>query len=228
MKSELLKYIMGIVQNTWVVPGVCLEYLYTTGSLQDTSGNNNTANVRNGTLSLNRHSVTDNAYSFVGTNGGGVITTGNVDMTSTNQISISMWVKLSDTSSRAFFQNNVGTPTNGIYLLRDTSNRIQCIDYVAGAIAINTSIAFALTTSVWHHLVVTCDRNLTTNSLNIYVDNSLKRQASRTVVAGNFASGFMSFGSQLVGNFTILGALDDCRVFPFILTSEQITALFNE
>jgi len=147
--------------------------------------------------------------------------------------SFNFWYKKTavDTSFRTIWASHYGlanqrglrlgfTGTNGIQFL------IQNIS--ASSILIDSTAGFTANDTNWHMFTATWDLSLTTNTLQIYHDGILHHQTNRSLAGENGNSALVpSIGDDKGGDGNWNGLLDEISVWNRVLTSDDVTSLYN-
>ena len=82
-------------------------------------------------------------------------------------------------------------------------------------------------TSTWYHLALTWDGSTNTDSMKLYLNGALETNITPTVTAASLT--YSSFGIGKTATATYApGIVDQVRIFNNVLTSTQITELYNE
>ena len=82
--------------------------------------------------------------------------------------------------------------------------------------------------NTWYHVVVTDNQaNDATGNLKLYVNGTLVDTNDGYAGVRAF-SGYASIGASGEGRNGINGQIDQLRLFPYILTQDDVTKLYNE
>lgn len=148
-----------------------------------------------------------------------------------DKVSVSMWMKTSETNEKVVIESNPDTNNyNGFSINingQTGSNTINSIDWNGGYNAYYT----IRPVNQWFHLIITLDRSLNgIDSINIYINGELKSKtnfAQSNDLNGNFGSYPFYVGAR-VGNIgPYIGLLQEVKVYNRVLTQAEITDLYN-
>ena len=140
-----------------------------------------------------------------------------------NGLTISIWIKVNATVPNVNrpieldYGTNVGTYLNTRNLFSTPANYGEIY---SGNVASNTISAASLGTN-WRHHVVTVNGSGVTN---YYIDNS-QILTNVNLAKGSIRTILFGFGT---GSAPVNGNIDDCRLYERVLTTDEITALYNE
>lgn len=132
-------------------------------------------------------------------------------------VSISFWGKLVQDSSAVVF--GFGNPATILCLIGGRSTTMNCTadgNPAGGA----SSVTNIYTSGNWYHFVYIVNGN----NQSLYVNGVLEGSATETIVAPS--SGFY-IGRQVAG-ISIIGALDDVRVYNRVLSASEVKQLYNQ
>lgn len=198
------------------------------GNANDESGNGNDGTVDGATLTTDRDGNTNSAYNFDGINDN--ISISDSDELSLSQFTISAWVDMNNKTSFKIIGKGVDF-SNGEYTFGSTGNNeisIILIDSINGGFR---GIKSFFSTG-WLHLVATYDGTVGTNAQNglkLYQNNILLSTTDLT--SGVFQEMRNTINSVLIGLYNGIyanGKIDDVRIYNRVLTTDEITALYNE
>ena len=210
------------------------------GNANDESGNGNNGTNNGGTMTTDRNSVANSAYSFDGVND---YIIGLSNSFPTNQRTVSVW----------FFSNNIGIGNLGRGVLGYGGNTCgeswnMHLDNPGSPLGLNSyevnthCNAFSVTSSYgslipngnWHNWVVSTNPNGTyfyldgnlIQSSNLFINNTVV--ANKNFVFGTFTNPNGIGASINDPNNTVWnGKLDDIGIWNRALTQSEITALYN-
>lgn len=204
----------------------------------DSSGYGNDG-ILLGSGNFDTQSVSGNintAYNFNGTDDS--ITLGDLNWMEFSNLSISFWVKLTDTAADyelitkgnhaanqplvVFFDKVVASADVGA----SNTNTVQMLVYdgsVAHSIAASDG---SLNNTNWNHIVCTIDR--TNNTLKIYINGSLDVSNTKSFNGVNTGSEVVYLGRSMDALNFLKGSLDDVRFYTSVLTLAEVQALFNQ
>lgn len=201
------------------------------GNTNDNSGNGNNGSV----VGTSNYSGTDrknnvnSSFTFDGNTYISIPDANSLDM-GTNELSISMWVKINIPNSVGYRLIDKATPNspNSGYSF-DSYSGTQGTGMRLTAIGSNVTLpypSFSYTLNTWHHLVV-----------------SFKAGESRFYLDGAYVGGSYHNGTNTIKNmslpliigasnnsysFKYKGQMDDIRLFNREITESEIVALYNE
>jgi Concanavalin A-like lectin/glucanases superfamily len=194
------------------------------GNANDGSGNGHNGTVNGATLIADRMGNANSAYSFNGLSN--YISCSNANYQLVNAMSLSVWVKLSGTTTAAAqyliskgndgqggfnldFYNNTGQFYGGFGI--GSANVVQC------------TTLYPLPHPSWHHIVFTYDGS----NMKLYNDNILTATQPHSQSIGA-ATDLLLFGKHLFFAFPYYtnGNLDDIAMYNRALTPCEIQALY--
>ncbi|HVT63112.1 MAG TPA: LamG domain-containing protein, partial [Legionellaceae bacterium] len=221
-------------------------------TLNDSSGNNNAGTINIGASGTQTSAGTCNtsgtawgngvigkfnsSLNFDGTDDYISITNPSSDDFGTGPMSISAWIKTTDTTDFQSivdnkFQgtNNAGfdlqlntTPLGGKPFFRTANGTSQS--------STNQSAPPNVADGQWHHLVGTLTRGISSDTISLYVDGKLITSSS--VTAGwNISSSqnlYIGAYSTALGNSNFGGQIDDVRIYNYALSLTQVQKLYND
>jgi hypothetical protein len=246
MKKTILLLAMGVALTTQTLFAQVPSYVPTNGlvgywpfngNANDVSGNGNNGIVTGATLTTDRYSNNNNAYSFGG-DSNYITVTNSPTLNSANK-TISVWVNFvnepTNLSSGAmslvskwYSVTNCNNQLNDAYILNlaKSNNQTKFIGATNLYSQSTLSTNYQLSTNTWYHVVFTHDA---TSGGNIYVNGVL---ISSNNTSGNICSNQnnLFFGADI--NFGSLyryfsGKLDDIGMWNRALSQEEITNLYN-
>ncbi len=213
--------------------GLVLEYLFKGNSL-DTSGmaNDGTLGGTNiPTYSIGRKGDANGAILF---NNGKVTSIANVPLSGTNKISCSFW--LYDTG------NSIGILSisshfllNGFDILKNNNDKMSLLGHPGGGTFFNWIETVSTQTRMqWHHIVINNDRALSqANEVSIYINGGLVNVQTITGYDYAIITNFSNYPAY-IGNvrgldgYALYGKLSELRLYNRLLTTDEITQLYNE
>jgi hypothetical protein len=241
MKKTLLLFALSAISLTssaQISSGLTHKYYFNSGNANDEIGSAN-GTVSGATLTTDRFNNANSAYSFNGTSNYITLTAANLLLSSTG--SISVWFKKTANSS-----SGSGFTYNPVFLAKNTRDLYS--SYIEGAalyVNTNSSKILSITTlsgsgnekyatstttannAVWYHLVMTWDNT----SLKLYI-NGVQEGGT---IAKNFTSTFSTTKDAVLGatldginNRFFNGAIDDVAIYNRVLTTQDISDLYNE
>jgi hypothetical protein len=195
------------------------------GNADDASGNLNHGIVNGAVLTTDRYGIADKAYYFDGGNSyieG--INPGNNLPSGSQQRTISCWVQ----STEAIGDKNIfhyGTtevaPTN-YHLFLNLGNRAGVGNgYGYGTLISNTDIG----DNAWHFVTGVYEGE-STNLQNIFIDGKLDASAAISTTPNTVLSSNWKMGQFMSGSQSLLGKIDELRVFNIALNNQEIMNLY--
>ena len=173
----------------------------------------------------------DSTIGFNGSNQYGLITTTASQLPSS--LSFSFWANFTALPTTGNFAGmfgydaGVGNSSYCVPIVYSSGTTYWYVGY-AGNNAVITG-SHTLTNSTWYHFVLTWDG--TAHTVHGYINGVSDGSATNTSVTLPFAStGNLEFGCDINGGLTariINGQITDCMVFNTVLTTTQITNLYN-
>ncbi len=184
----------------------------------DSSGNGNTG-TNNG-ATVNQAGKIDKAYDFNGSSDD-ISVSDNSSLDITNNMSISVWIKLDSLGSNQGFVSKCGYGVaNFNYAFMISSNdKLRWLDTDDTTDTTNDYISIG----TWYHVVVTYE----SGSVKFYVDNDLKETKSSgasTLTPNNYD---LLIGEVYTYSQNFNGLIDDVRIYDFVLTTTDIGLIYN-
>lgn len=179
-----------------------------------------------------QQSAKGNSVFFDGTNDYGKIT--NLDLTGTNQITISVWVKFTSSSSIVLlehsinFNNNVNTFVLALNTL--ATGQVYCSTKdVSGYNTVTTTVT-AYNDGKWHHVVASLDRQLSgSNQYFIYVDNVLNTTQHATQnfnQSANFTKNDLYIATRGAASLFAAMSITNLMIWKRALSVSEIKQLY--
>ena len=195
------------------------------GNANDASGNGNNGVVNGATLTSDRNGNANNSYSFNGVNN--FIELGNIrGLSSTNGISMSVWVKWLGTNGTTNHQYifQIAPNPNGSIVVGDNfkigSNVVNC------NCAEDLGVECSIDLNIWHHVALTYD--IDNGVLKQYFDGNLIGISQETAhyyyTVNNTPS---RIGNYHFNSHYFKGTLDELTLFNRALSQSEITQLYN-
>ena len=201
------------------------------GTTLDTSGNGHT-----GTLTSMSRTITPTigklgqALSFDGVNDYvNVPYNASFDIDNTQSLSVSMWFKATSfpgagVYSKLFGRNNIGNTGYQCFIYQ-SEQRVTC--YVRDTVGHSDTFTANINLNEWYHLVYVID-GTGNGTGTIYLDNVATVNSNLNDTnpfggGGSFRLGYSDIGTA--GYFT--GSLDDVRIYNRVLSSTEISAIYN-
>ena len=172
--------------------------------------------------------IINQGFSLDGVND--TVNIGNVlDNNGTQAMSWSLWVNFS--SSPVFdallAKYSGGT---GYYITMTNTNRVQFgIGETLTSNAIRVYSAPVLTTSTWYHVVITYDGSKLASGIKIYVNDSNTTVYINydTFTGSSSSTNILQLGRASLGGNYFNGILDEISIYNRVLTSIEVTELYN-
>ena len=199
------------------------------------NGTNNGATVNTGYTS-SPHGVVDplnfgevysgRALNFDGSNDRVVISDDSSLDFGTGDFCVSLWFKTSD--GGRLWQKHTNTASEiGMYM---DATRFRLLAEISGSVKVHLQIDEDFRDGNWHHAVVVCDRDSTSNS-KIYIDGLSRTLGTNTVDSGanNFNYGDLYLGDRNTsGDGEYEGKLNNIKFFKDVVLSEsQVQELYT-
>ena len=202
----------------------------------DTTGINTM--VAGGTSNLPTFTLDGSEYAAV-FNGSKSLKTNTVFTVGTDKVSISFWIKTSQTNTSCVLELSTRFDVNnafGVFVNSTVSNRITIADENTEFNNLNTRnigySAININNNQWRHIVLTIDRSLIGNQQNkIYVDGVLSSIQSGDDMEDftGYWSPYTLFIGQRAGNsIGFKGQLKFLKIFNYPLSPSEITNLYNK
>jgi len=246
MKKNLLLLAMMATLTSLAQPTANLirKYSFTGGSLNDEAGTANLSQNGNPLPANDRFNVAGNAFQFNGTSHA-LFTSNKIDLNSNNQLSFSYWMKTEEINTgsgyAAIISQWSNDPQTEIFMLghknANAFNAVRTV-YTQG----ETAVA-GYSTNTWYHVVVSFDKN-SNNELKTYINNALVATSNTNTAYTNSddlsaPSPYFTIGANggvasytpspvPFGNSYFKGVIDDIRIYNKVLSTTEVTQLFNE
>jgi RHS repeat-associated protein len=205
----------------------------TTGTnAADSSGNSRDGVLTNGTWSHGQGAEpTDNAATFNGSSSS-LTRAGGSGVATDQSFTVSAWVKTTDTATNNFRTavSQDGGNVSGFYLQTTETNTWRFTRHAGDSPSQPVASAYStdhITAGVWAHL--TGVYNASTEQISLYVNGVLNDTSDCWCAwnaTGPFAVGRGRFGG--VDADWWLGSIDDVRIYPKVLTADQIANLAGD
>jgi len=191
----------------------------------DLSGNGNNGTLYNGpTWTTGK---IGSALSFDGSND--YVVTNNFDLSNTNKITVSMWLKFSGSTAQIPLEHSTNFNSNNAFMVDHSeyggAGSLQFGDHNSSGY----NIAYSTTgynNNQWHHFVAVSDRGLDgLNQITLYVDgnqNTIHHATYRVDLNGNYGNYPLYFGSRGGSSVFFNGSIDDVRIYNRVLSTAEI------
>lgn len=204
-------------------------YLKFQNNLNEENGNN-ASGIGTYSFGTDRNGVANNCLSLTNA----TITTGsNLQLSDTDKLTVSFWIKTSQTSAGTIFNAGTNISTDNSFYANINYIGVGKILIQDRQSSVLRSLLFTNQTfndNNWHHVVITNDRALSSvNQMNIYVDNVFYYLSVFEIndLNLNYTDDFpLTIGNSILGAYS--GLIDDFKIYKRILTIAEITQLYNE
>ena len=215
----------AIVKNEGLILDLPLQNNFT-----DTTGINTmiaggTSNLPTFTLEGGEYAATFNGSQSLKTNSNFVI--------GTDKVSISFWIKTSQTNTAVITELGTNTNSNNSFIssINDTlANRVSITDHISGYNIGNSAIN--INDNNWHHVVLMINRSLVGNQKNkIYVDGILSYVQNtnyQSDLNGNWGIFPLFIGQRGGSLYGFNGQMKFLKIFNYPLSQAEITNLYNK
>lgn len=162
----------------------------------------------------------------------GIVSTPEVLPINSDKLTISFWIKTRQTALGMIYElsYNLDRTHEGVYLYHQSSvlnsfNRTRRPQSL-----LNTCTTAISTNATWQHFVIQVDRSAgLTNAQKIFKDNvSVGSLPGDQLVTGEFINDILHIGQRPGGSFSLNADLQHFRVYNRILSTDEITLLFQE
>jgi hypothetical protein len=151
-------------------------------------------------------------------------------------VSFSFWIKWTGQADKVLLsrQKGDGDPWQG-YNIQSTATgtklRIEFINSISGGnyFLIDTTNAVFTSTGVWYHVVVTYSGNSNTSGITIYINgSSVALSGGTNALSGSIVGSYeFNLGNRYLSSFNIDAMLDEVGIWSRVLTSNEVTLLYN-
>ncbi len=141
-----------------------------------------------------------------------------------NEISVSVWIKLSNLADAGIVSKSGLNNSNGDYALATgcgSANNNQITFGINGECGLTSQTT--ITTGEWYHLVGTYDGT----ALRLYVNGDLDQTLAETDSI-NTNSTDLIVGGYYSSSYLTQGTIDDLRIYPFALSESQVKTVMNQ
>jgi Concanavalin A-like lectin/glucanases superfamily/Secretion system C-terminal sorting domain len=201
------------------------------GNAADSSGSGNNGVTNGATLSADRNSNPNSAYSFNGTSNYIALTNGMSSTLTAGKVSAAAWVYFNSNATWATVIKNWGSVSKGAYHLglNDATQKLQVQIAQANNTAVSVTAPSTISLNAWHHVAFTADGSL----VHLYQDGV--EIASAVSYNGTLFTTFLytNIGAKPSTTNTpasfpgyIDGKVDDIGLWNIALTQQQITGLY--
>ena len=222
-------FITALLSQAQVTTGLVAKYSFNTGSAIDEVGNNN-GTASGAILTPDRFGNPNKAYKFTN---GEYITLPNVPALKSATMTVSLWTKIDGYNAGANPQNYIYTVSNNTVnaYFGTFAMTVSSADGKYFSVAQNNpgqnifGSSTASNTSTWQHYVLSMDDD----SLKMYM-NGQKQWSYFKGFTSTFTSDLIYIGISGNTNYkgNLKGGVDDIRIYNRVLTSAEVTTLYNE
>ena len=197
------------------------------GNANDLSGNGNNGIVNGASLSSDRNSMSNAAYSFNGTSNYIEVNLVNaINTTNVNGLTLSGWTNMNLLANQP--QSIINTVDNsGNGFMTCYQNTTSKLIGIAGNIGVSPSVNIVSQDipliNTWYNIVMTCDFN--TNTSKLYINSILQSQSSSSLITPILTKIFL--GRASTPYWYQNGKLDDIGIWNRALTQQEITNLYR-
>ena len=150
-----------------------------------------------------------------------------------NSFSVSLWVKVTNTSTRRGIIANYTQSSNvGFYIdilrVNDTTFTFQGGYHSSSSTYVLRASSSQFTTNNWYHVSMTVNAGGSNNSVNIYVDGVLNNGTSYFSQPVSYTNtNDLKIASVAYSGDEIIGEVDETAIFNYALSSAQILEIYN-
>jgi hypothetical protein len=214
---------IGIISGGNSLLAGLLRKYYFTGNANDTSGNGYNGTVNGATLTTDRKSAANAAYSF---NGSAEINIANTGINGLASISASCWIYPTTLGDYDAVYCARGASNNNLdlFVLANGNIRFDVGNGITAIYALTTTAPLSINN--WYHVVCTW---VSGGYAKIYINGSLVTTSAGTLNGNLAIDDVIRFGyDDYSTNRYFYGKIDDARFYNRVLSSPEITALKNE
>ena len=215
----------AIVKNEGLILDLPFQNSFVDATGKNTMIAGGTSNLPTFTLEGGEYAATFNGSQSIKTNANFVI--------GTDKVSISFWIKTSQTAGAIITESSTNTNNNnafGVYINDLLANRIEIVDNQYGLNIGNS--ATNINNNTWRHIVLIIDRSKVGNQQNkIYVDGVLSYVQNTTYqkdTSGNFGIYQLFIGQRGGNSLGFNGQMKFLKIFNYPLSTTEITNLYNK
>ena len=218
----------AIVKNEGLILDLPLQNNFTDTTGINTMVAGGTSNLPTFTLEGGEYAATFNGSQSLKTNSNFVI--------GTDKVSISFWMKTSQTNTAVITELGTNTNSNNSFIssINDTlANRVSITDhtYVGNEYNIGNSTV-NINDNAWRHIVLMIDRSKAGNQQNsIYVDGVLsyvQNASLQSDLNGNWGLFPLFIGQRGGSQYGFNGQMKFLKIFNYPLSPSEITNLYNK
>jgi len=218
---HMLALAISMFSNAQIPTNGLIGYWPFNGNANDMSGSNNNGIVYGPTLTTDHCGIENSAYYF---NGSDDIIATSIQYSNPNPFSISLWFKTLQSGWFILFTPVQTGLTNQwdrcVWI--DNTGHLTFFTYPGSQKLITSSGVY--NDNYWHHVIA----SLSSTGMLLYIDGQLCA-SDYSVTSAQSASGYWRFGGhQYSGNTSMIGALDNIRIYNRALSTAEILTLHNE
>lgn len=205
-----------------------LAYDFNSNLLDKSTNSNNGTLIGGLTYVLNRKGNANSAISLTGT-ASGFKTSSNLNLSGTDKISISFWVKSTQTNLAVIFEHSINYNNNNGFSFNINGTVKQ--SFGTSHPPINSKFTNNIIPPTWTHYCFLVDRSLISPSeITVYINGVIDYWTLfiNNDLSGNFGNQTLYFGQRNGNTFPFSGGLDDYKIYDRLLSETEITALYNE
>lgn len=165
----------------------------------------------------------------------GCVKTPNILPIGTNKLTISMWLKTTSQNISIIMEHSVNynNYADTFQINFQSTGVWECNDRATALSGdFNCQQGIKINTGSWFHIVAVIDRDLgielntklTTNN----VQGNTRLQSMTGDPVNNYSNNILFIGQRNASLLPFIGSLQDIRIYNRVLTTEEITALYNE
>ena len=215
----------AIVKNEGLILDLPLQNNFTDTTGYNTMVAGGASNLPTFTLEGGEYAATFNGSQSLKTNSNFVI--------GTDKVSISFWLKTSQTNTAVVTELGTNTNSNNSFIssINDTlANRVSITDHISNYNIGNSAIN--INDNNWHHVVLMINRSLVGNQKNkIYVDGILSYVQNtnyQSDLNGNWGIFPLFIGQRAGSLYGFNGQMKFLKIFNYPLSTTEITNLYNK
>ena len=153
----------------------------------------------------------------------------------TNKLTISMWLKTTSASITILMEHsaNYNSSADTFQVNFQTTGVLECNDRASiSPTDYNCQQGIKINTGSWFHIVAVIDRNLGIELNTKLTINNVQGNTRSAGMTGdpvnNYSNNILFIGQRNASLLPFIGSLQDIRIYNRVLTTEEITALYNE
>ena len=215
----------AIVKNEGLILDLPFQNSFVDATGKNTMVAGGASNLPTFTLEGREYAATFNGSQSLKTNFNFII--------NSDKVSISFWIKTSQTATAAVIELGTNTNSNNSFIssINDSlANRVSITDHISlyniGNSAIN------INDNNWHHVVLMIDRSLVGDQQNkIYVDGILSYVQNASIQSdlnGNWDLFPLFIGQRGGSLYGFNGQMKFLKIFNYPLSTTEITNLYNK